>query len=110
MAIDAFVEYVMLNEDGSGFLSLIDRAARERGQSSGIAGQRRLRFDAAPYEVTALNWTNVWGGSSSLMLGEREIARREGYTRIVFVDDEAFKAACALYNQRRRDEAQSATK
>ena len=94
MAIDAWVEAVILHEDGSGHLSLIDRAG------GGISGQRKLHFNSAPYEVTALNWCNIWGSSSTIMLGDDKIAIREGYTRIIFVEDEAFKKACTKYRQR----------
>lgn len=96
MAIDAWVEAVILREDGSGYLSLIDRA------HGGIAGQPRLAFTVAPYEVTALNWLNVWGGGSSLMLGDQKIADREGYRRISFIERELFLEAVAAYHQKMR--------
>lgn len=99
MAIDAWVEAVILDEPGGGYLSLIDRAG------GGIAGQSRLFFTAVPYEVTALNWLNIWGGGSFLMLGEDKIATREGYTRIVFVDDDAFKEAVRKYHARMRQQS-----
>ncbi len=99
MSIDARVETVLHNEDGSGELVLVDRPARPGGYP-GTAGQPRLTFTSAPHEVTALNGLDVWGGSSSLMLGDIEIARREGYTRIVFHDDETFRAALTRYRQR----------
>ena len=100
MSIDARVETVVINEDGSGELRLVDRPARP-GKSAGIAGQRALRFAAAPEEVTALNGCDVWGGSGFLMLGDVQIAEREGYTRIVFCPAEAFKRAVAAYHRRR---------
>lgn len=99
MAIDAWVEVVILREDGSGYLSLIDRA------HGGIAGQPRLSFQTAPYEVTALNWLNVWGGGSQLMLGDKKIADREGYTRISFIEREPFLAAVAEYHRKMRAQA-----
>lgn len=94
MSIDAFVEHVSINEDGTGYLSLIDRAG------GGVAGQHRLSFEKAPYTVTSLNWCNVWGGGSQLMLGDKCIARREGYTRVVFVSDAEFNDACRLYREK----------
>jgi|SRR6185369_3188386 len=97
MSIDARIETVIINEDGSGELRLIDRPAKRPGQNSGIAGQRSLSFSSAPEEVTALNGLNVWGGGSSLILGDVEIARREGYTSIVFVNRETFNRAVAEY-------------
>lgn len=78
MSIDAVVQSVYHNEDGSGQLNL---RARERG---GCAGQSVLRFDSAPHDVTCLNGCEIWGGDSGIMLGDREIAKRDGYTKIVF--------------------------
>ncbi len=39
------------------------------------------------------NGRDVWGGADSLMLGDVEIARRVGYTRIAFCDREQFLRA-----------------
>ncbi len=96
MSIDARVETVLLNEDGSGKLKLTDRPAKH-GANPGIAGQRSLHFDKAPEEVTALNGRDIWGGSDTIMLGDVEIAKREGYTGIVFHDAETFKRAVREY-------------
>lgn len=96
MAIDAHVAYVEVKEDGSGTLHLCDRVPE------GSRGQDRLHFATAPYEVTALNGLSIWGGSGQVMLGEQKIAARDGYTRITFVDDDAFKRAVCAYHQRRR--------
>ncbi len=96
MAIDANVAYVELREDGSGTLHLCDRVPE------GSRGQSRLHFDTAPYEVTALNGLSIWGGAGQIMLGDREIAKREGYTRISFSERDAFLAAVAEYHQRKR--------
>jgi len=95
MAIDANVAYVELKEDGSGTLHLCDRIP------DGSRGQSRLYFDAAPYEVTALNGLPIWGGGTFVMLGDEQIARREGYTKISFTERERFLAAVAEYHQRR---------
>ena len=100
MSIDAQVRTMILNEDGSGRLDLIDRPAR-RGGVPGIAGQRSLDFSSAPHEATALNGLNIWGGSNSIMLGDVEIAERYGYTRIKFHDGETFKDAVAKYHAKR---------
>jgi hypothetical protein len=102
MSIDANVAYVECRENGSGTLHLCDRVP------NGSRGQSRLHFDKAPYEVTALNGLQVWGGNSQIMLGEREIAKREGYTRISFVEREPFLAAVAEYHQRRRPDTDTA--
>jgi hypothetical protein len=104
VSIDARVQTVIHNEDGSGELRLIDRPAGPDGVP-GIAGQSCLTFASAPHEVTALNGCDVWGGDSSLILGEIGIARREGYTRIVFRDDETFKRAVTEYHKNRRASA-----
>lgn len=101
MSIDARIETVIINEDGTGELRLIDRPPSSPGQNPGCAGQRSLAFDAAPEEVTALNGLDVWSGSGGLMLGDVEIAKRKGYTGIVFVDREAFNVALAKYRTRR---------
>lgn len=92
MSIDAKVECVYINEDGSGRLELIDS---EPGR---IAGQKSLSFDSAPEEVTALNGCIIWGGSESIILGDVKIADRVGYTKIKFVDSEIFKQAVSKYN------------
>lgn len=96
MAIDANVAYVHLNEDGSGTLHLCDRVPE------GSRGQSRLHFDAAPYEVTALNGLSIWGGASQVMLGDHEIANRVGYTRIAFIERDRFLSAIAAYHATRR--------
>lgn len=99
MAIDAHVAYVELNEDGSGTLHLCDRIP------NGSRGQSRLHFDTAPYEVTALNGLPIWGGASQIMLGDREIATREGYTRISVSDRDQFLAAVTAYHESHRGKA-----
>ena len=100
MAIDARVEYVKISEGESGELVLIDRPAKN-AEDRGIRGQSVLKYDTAPYEVTALNGLDVWGSNGLLMLGDAVIARRVGYTHIVFCDSEAFKSAVARYHRRR---------
>lgn len=96
MSIDAVVKTVIINEDGSGRLELTDRPAR-RGENDGIAGQRALHFEIAPEEVTALNWLPIWGGVDQIILGERKIAERIGYTGLRFVNREAFVHAVKAY-------------
>lgn len=100
MSIDASVAYVECKEDGSGTLHLVSRNGSDRN----IAGQPRLHFSSAPYEVTALNGLNVWGGATQLYLGDHQIARRDGYTRIVFVADEAFRDAVAAYHRKPKEQ------
>jgi hypothetical protein len=103
MSIDARVEFVLLNEDGSGELRLQDRPKSPYETTGGIRGQSALRFDGAPHEVTALNGLDVWGPSSCLMLGDQEIASRIGYGKIAFHPRSVFVAAVGRYHARRRE-------
>ena len=82
MSINAIVKTVYHNEDGSGRLSL---EGEERGQDV-------LHFDTAPHDVTALNGRQIWGGANSILYGEVELAKRDGYTRIVFTVESVSKA------------------
>ena len=104
MAIDAQVETVFVNEDGSGRLALIDRPAGDGGSYPGCRGQASLHFKTAPDEVTALNGLNVWGSDRGLMLGDREIARRTSYAHIEF--NAGFTATVGAYHERRREAVQ----
>ncbi len=97
MAIDANVAFVELKEDGSGTLHLCDRIP------NGSRGQSRLHFETAPYEVTALNGLPIWGGDRQIMLGDTEIAKREGYTKISFSERDVFLAAVAEYHRKQRE-------
>ncbi len=100
MSIDANVAYVVVNEDGSGTLHLCDRVPE------GSRGQSRLHFDSAPFEVTALNGLEIWGGDT-IMLGDKPIATRGGtYTKISFSEREPFLEAVRLYHERKRAECQ----
>lgn len=102
MSIDARVETVHINEDGSGHLALIDRPKRFQGDYDGIAGQSALYFEVAPEEVTALNGLDVWGPSSCILLGDVAIAERIGYGRIKFADRATFTRAVTEYHRKRR--------
>jgi hypothetical protein len=104
VSIDANVVYVELKEDGSGVLHLCDRVPE------GSRGQSRLHFETAPHEVTALNGLEIWGaGSGPIMLGNKQIATREGYTRISFIEREPFLSAVAEYHERRRTREKGST-
>jgi hypothetical protein len=87
MSIDARVDRVEVYSDGSGKLILKDRPAIRFGSTPGIAGQAVLFFDKAPEDVGSLEGKDIWGGDSFIMLGEQRIARRDGYTGIVFEVD-----------------------
>jgi hypothetical protein len=102
MAIDANVAYVELRDNGSGTLHLCDRVPE------GSRGQSRLHFDTAPHEVTALNGLSIWGGAGFLMLGDKQIATREGYSRISFTEREQFLAAVAEYHRTHRKDPSDA--
>lgn len=92
MSIDAIVETVYHNEDGSGRLGL---TGDDRGQSN-------LYFDTAPHDVTALNGRHIWGGSESILCGEVKLANRIGYTKIAFVV-ESVSAAIAEGDRKRQE-------
>jgi hypothetical protein len=87
MSIDARVDRVELYPDGSGKLYLKDRPAIRSGSTPGIAGQAVLFFDKAPEDVGSLEGKDIWGSDNIIMLGEQRIARRDGYTGIVFEVD-----------------------
>lgn len=93
MAIDARVQSVICRENGSGELRLIDRPSRRPGEPEGCKGQPVLTFTEAPYEVTALNGLDLWGGSGSIVLGSVIIAERTGIQSIRFLDDDTFRFA-----------------
>jgi hypothetical protein len=86
MSIDARISKVYIKEDGSGYLKFIDRP-KSNSAYDGIAGQSQLHFDSSPENVKNLEGKDIWGGSSEIMLGEKKIAERIGYTRIKFIVD-----------------------
>jgi hypothetical protein len=87
MSIDARVDRVEVFPDGSGKLYLGDRPAIRPGSTPGIAGQAVLFFEKAPEDVGSLEGKDIWGSDNIIMLGEQRIARRDGYTGIVFEVD-----------------------
>jgi hypothetical protein len=99
MSIDARVKTVVFYGGVGGEIQLVDRPARPGGVP-GIAGQSVLKYTAAPPNVGDLAGLDVWGGSNEIMLGDMLIARRKGYTQIVFVSDAAFTLAVAEYHKR----------
>lgn len=86
MSIDARVKDVLIKTDqsGDGYLILEARPPSREGETPGIPGQNTLRFHDAPPWVSELAGKDIWGGCSSIMFGEQEIAERKGYTSIVF--------------------------
>ncbi len=99
MSIDAVVKKVVINENGSGELRLIDRPAR-KGENDGIAGQHLLTFGASYEEVCLLKWLPIWGNNDQIILGDKKIANRIGYTTIQFVDRENFIQAVNDYKSK----------
>ena len=86
MSIAAIVDQVYFGENGSGRMML-----RALPDGDG-PGQRQLSWDAdGPHDVTALCGCVIWGGDSGIMLGETEIAKRIGYTRIVWTVKQTLK-------------------
>lgn len=90
MAIDAIVQRVVVRESGGGELHLVPR-----GLSA--AGQKVLVFNSSPQGVEQLEGKEIWGGSSFIMLGEVEIAKRTGYMPIEFGDQETFNRGLRNY-------------
>jgi len=86
MSIDARVETVVVLPNGTGRLMLVDRPPFNGGYP-GIAGQDYLLFDERPASVNSLRSLDIWGNASTIMLGDRKIAERIGYTRIKFVSE-----------------------
>lgn len=100
MSIDARVDNVVVRFDGSGYLGLVDRPPARPGETPGIAGQTTLYFDKSPTAVWRLKDKNIWGCSSSLMLVETEIAKREGYGKIIFASEAVLKRALEAYDKK----------
>lgn len=97
MGIDAKVDQVQVNEDGSGVLHLVDRPAR-RGHEPGIRGQSRLTFTRAPAEVAELQGKLIRGSDAAIMLGDRMIAMRLTTTSIKFVTENEIQQALGEYS------------
>lgn len=84
MSIDARVNKVIVDLNGSGYLELIDRP-KTKDAYDGIAGQSVLIFDSAPDNVATLEGKDIWGGSSEIMLDDKKIAKRLSYRKIKFI-------------------------
>lgn len=92
MSINAVVDSISIgpkkvlpNEDGGGgwddrtIEGSLFLAGRERGQPVLVF------YEPYPADVNLLLYQKIWGGDSSIMLGETEIAKRESCTHIRFV-------------------------
>lgn len=92
--IDAIVETVYINEDGSGKLKL-KNVSDER-----LRGQAYLHFDSAPEEVTALNGLEIQGDGHRIYIAETVIAERLDDVKVRFVG--MFTTAIGRYPELRR--------
>lgn len=90
MSIDAKVQDIYLEKDGTGELVLSGRKSGEH------PGQTKLKYQKAPYNIMGLKGLDIWGDSANIMLGNTKIARRLGYTRIEFINDDALNYALEL--------------
>lgn len=78
MSIDAKVSSAVFDENGDWLFKL---EGQERGQPC-LHSKRA----STPLDADLLAGQHIWGGASSIMLGETEIAKRlDGYTAIKFV-------------------------
>lgn len=98
MSIDARVQKVLFNPDGSGRLELIDRPARG-GRTAGKRGQANLDFQVSYPYVAWLEGCDVWGNDSVLMLGDMTIAIRTSDTEIRFVPRRIFESVVVSYKR-----------
>jgi hypothetical protein len=85
MIIDARINKVYRNNDGSGRLE--------------IDGQPPLHFDSSPPDVSSLQGTRVWGNAGVIMLGDTSIAAFITYKQIKFVTDKQFSEAIKAYKR-----------
>jgi hypothetical protein len=79
VSIDAVITGVRRNQDGTATLSLGQRKPSGGGNPS-EPGQSRMTVLDPPPGLEAAVGTEVWGGDSALMVGERKWAERVGYT------------------------------
>ena len=76
MSIDATIVGVTYLPGGDARLTL------EQPGRSRVAGQQAFIVVDAPPGLEHIIGEHVWGGCSSLMIGETEVAQRIGYTRL----------------------------
>lgn len=100
--IDAKIQQIFIDEDGSGRLRLVDRPARKPGEPPGVAGQGWLRFDAAPECLPLLAGREILGDPETITLGGVIIADRVSSAGITFRHAEEIRAALASLNKWRR--------
>lgn len=80
MSIDAVIEDVQQNPDGTATLLLRAR------DPNGTAGQSRMTVENPPENFESCIGTEIWGGDNCLMVGRQtRWADRIGYTRLRLV-------------------------
>ncbi len=77
MSIDAKIELVTYEPDGTVQLHL-----GPRDPKVGPAGQSVLTVLNPKSGMEVLEGMCIWGGDSSIMVGDKELGRRESYTTI----------------------------
>ena len=82
MSIDAVIEAVERNDDGTADIVLGSRKTRDGDSCS---GQSRMTVENPPPGFEACVGTKVWGGGETLMVGDTKWADRIGYTRLKLV-------------------------
>lgn len=86
MAIDAVIERVDRNPDGTATLHL---GPRQTQHGDSCPGQSRMTIlNPPPGRLDGLIGTEVWGSSESLMIGDTKWAERVGYTRAKLIPKE----------------------
>lgn len=81
MSIDARIELVTYEQDGTATLWLAPRDSRD-----GPAGQQQLKVLNPKPHMDVLEGMCIWGGANDIMLGYKRWADRIGYTRIKLRD------------------------
>jgi hypothetical protein len=82
VSIDATIERLVYNEDGTAEIHLIDRGPL------GCAGQPKLVITNPP-PSPGLDWCvgkDIWGGCGTIYMKSQPWADREGYTKITLQD------------------------
>jgi hypothetical protein len=80
MSIDAKIIDVCKMEDGTAILHLY------QPDNKRCAGQPYLTVLNPEVGLPTIG-TEIWGGSSDIMVGEKTIAKRIGYTRIEMIEN-----------------------
>jgi hypothetical protein len=83
MAIDAVIQDVTHNQDGTATLHL---GPRQTKHGDSCPGQSRMTVVNPPCGLEAAVGTEVWGSSESVYVGDTKWADRIGYTRLRLVE------------------------